>query len=471
MVKGPRRMKLSKFKLVLKVMIAIFLFNAFMNGSKGYAVTSSRYEHLELFSKILHMVESQYYRSVDSEKLLQGAIKGMMNTLDPHSSFLDKEVFSKMQEETNGEFGGVGIEVTQKDGTVIIITPIEDTPAYKAGILPGDKIVEINHESIIGLPLEESVDKMKGDFGSELILGIVREGVDGITEFAIKREMIKIRPVKYELIDNSYALIRLTQFQKKSGALVESALIKLKKQAKKKKSIIKGIILDLRSNPGGLLNEAVNVASVFLKSGIIVSTEGREEGSKEIRYVKKSGVKDLTTPLAVLINGASASASEIVAGALQDLKRGLIMGKQSFGKGSVQSVTKIDDDKGLKLTVAQYMTPKGRKIQAIGIRPDIEIEQLKSGWIDEYKISNSYIRERDLKNHLVATIETEEERLERLRLEKSERQKRILKLKAEKLKKRAKEKSKEIFMKYKSSEDYQVVQAVNYLKAIYSLNK
>jgi carboxyl-terminal processing protease len=265
------------------------------------AAKKSRYEKLELFNKVLYLIESQYYREVDTEKLIEGAMNGMMNTLDPHSAFLDREIFAKMQEETSGEFGGLGIEVTQKDGLLVIITPIEDSPAYKAGIKPGDKIVEINHESMVGVSLEQAIDHLRGKTKSKIILGIAREGLDGVKNFELTREIVYLKPVKYELIHDNYAYIRLTQFQKKSAEYIIEAILKIRAQIKDKAGL-KGIVLDLRSNPGGLLDEAVDVSSIFLKDGIVVSTEGRDPKNKEIRYVKKSGHKELDVPVVVLIN-------------------------------------------------------------------------------------------------------------------------------------------------------------------------
>ncbi len=428
-------------------------------------VKKSRFEKLELFNKVLFLIESQYYRPVDTEKLIEGAITGMMNTLDPHSTFLDEKVYSKMQEDTQGEFGGLGIEVSQKDGVIIVITPIDDTPAYKAGIKAGDKIVEINHESTLGITLEEAVEKMRGKPGSEITVGISREGVEGIKRYELKRKAIKVSAVKSELIQNEFAYVRLTQFQKDAGKGIRKALKKLKKSAKGKK--LKGIVLDLRSNPGGLLDEAVNVSSIFLNDGIVVSTEPRDAKQKEIRYVKKTGFKDLDTPLAVLINGASASASEIVAGALQDHGRAIIMGSQSFGKGSVQSVAKIDDVQGVKLTIAQYMTPKDRKIQAVGIKPDVIISEYEGAWKRENETESRYIRERDLRNHLTATIETEQEKAEREKKEKEERKERIAAIKE-----RKKNKDKEDNKRPSGpKEDYQVNQAIKYLKAYKLIEK
>ena len=432
----------------------------------------SRYEKLELFNKVLYLIESQYYREVDTEKLIEGALNGMMNTLDPHSAFLDKEIFVKMQEETSGEFGGLGIEVTQKDGLLVIITPIEDSPAYKAGIKPGDKIVEINHESMIGVSLEQAIDHLRGKTKSKIVLGISREGVDGIKNFELTREIVYLKPVKYELLKDNYAYIRLTQFQKKSAEYIIEAIRKMKAQIKDK-SGLRGIVLDLRSNPGGLLDEAVDVSSIFLKDGIVVSTEGRDPKNKEIRYVKKSGHKELDLPVVVLINGSTASASEIVSGALQDSKRAIIMGTQSFGKGSVQSVAKIDDQIGLKLTIAQYMTPSGKKIQAVGIKPDVMIDEMEAEFVDVNKKESTFIREKDLKNHLTATIESAEEKKAREenelkeRIERAEHYKQVReKKKKGKNKEAASNGDDEDNIKISPKEDYQVNQAVNYLKNI-----
>lgn len=448
----------------------------FFSSSSVMAVTKSRFEKLELFNKVLFLVESQYYREVDVDKLIQGALQGMMNTLDPHSNFLDEDSFSKMQEDTKGEFGGLGIEVTQKEGSLIIITPIDDSPAFRAGIKPGDRIVEIDHEPTAGLTINDAVEKMRGKINSKIHLGIVREGVPGVKYFDIKREIIKIKPVKSYLIDKQYILLRLSQFQQRSAESMIEGIQELKKEAQKNGGV-KGIILDLRSNPGGLLDEAVDVSSIFMKDGVVVSTEARDPKNKEIRYVKKADIKekDLETPMVVLVNGASASASEIVAGALQDAKRAIIMGSTTFGKGSVQTVVKIDETKGVKLTIAQYMTPSGRKIQAIGIKPDIEIDEFDPASGKVTFKETSYIREADLRNHLTATIETPDEKKARLEREKTERLARI-----DALEKRKKDKEKakankvsakdqededdEMFKKYEPNEDFQVGQAVKYLK-------
>lgn len=453
-------------KLIVVLLGSAFLFAPTFADQDSKAAEKSRFEKLELFNKVLFLIESQYYRPVDTEKLIQGAIKGMMNTLDPHSTFLDTKVYSKMQEDTQGEFGGLGIEVSQKDGVILVITPIDDTPAYKAGIKAGDKIIEINHESTLGITLEEAVEKMRGKPGTDITIGISRDGLEGIKRYTLKRKAIKVSAVKSELLNDPqgghYAYIRLTQFQKDVGKGISKALQSLQKETKK--AGLNGIILDLRSNPGGLLEEAVNVSSIFLKDGIVVSTEARDPKQKEIRYVKKTGYKDLNTPIVVLINGASASASEIVAGALQDHKRALIMGSQSFGKGSVQSIAKIDEEQGVKLTIAQYMTPKDRKIQAVGIKPDVLVSEYEGVWVSENEKESRYIRERDLRNHLTATIETPEEKEARIKKEKEERLERIAAIK-ERQKNKGKKEDKE--RPSGPKEDYQVQQAVKHLQTLF----
>lgn len=444
-----------------------------------------RFEKLELLNKVLFLIESQYYREVNLDKLIKGAINGMMETLDPHSAYLDTEVFSKMQEETSGEFGGLGIEVTQKDGVLVIVTPIEDSPAHKAGVRAGDRIVEIDHESMIGATLQHSIEKLRGKNKTKIVLGIMRDGIDGIKNFEITRATVFLNPVKYEMVHKNYAYVRLSQFQKKSAEYIVEGIKKLRSNLKKNEDL-KGIILDLRSNPGGLLDEAVDVSSIFLKDGIVVSTEGRNPKNKEIRYVKKTGHKELEVPLVVLINGATASASEIVAGAIQDSKRGIILGTQSFGKGSVQQVAKIDESSGVKLTIAQYMTPSGKKIQAFGVTPDIVLSEVEGNWVNEHKKESGLIREKDLKNHLTATIETVEEKKMREEEELKERIERTEKFHAMRERKKAQKRkysvedqatgngseslndegSDEFAKKVAPSEDYLVLQAVNSIRSM-----
>jgi carboxyl-terminal processing protease len=381
-----------------------------------------------------------------------------------------------MNDDTQGRFAGIGIEVTMKDGYLYVITPIDDTPAHAAGILRGDKIIEINGESTLGQTLQESVDRMKGEPNSKVTLTISRKGSDSSIHIDVQRKMIDIKPVKSHLVQDQYAFIRLTNFTKLSSSAIISEIEKLEKQVKGKGGLA-GMVLDLRNNPGGLLDEAVNVSSIFLTDGQVVSIESRDPKNKEIRYVNKAIKKYSDLPLAVLINGASASASEIVAGAIQDAKRGLILGSQSFGKGSVQQVAKIDDQTGVKLTIAQYMTRNGRKIQAFGISPDISLENIDLELIEMNKKEEYFLREVDLKNHLVATIETPEEKVMREEKEREEKKERIALIRKRQKEIKENRKNKELEKNSASSEDgefvvstdptkdYQVEMAIKHLKS------
>ena len=438
-------------KMMIFLLVVIFPLIGFPEDKKEKSKENERYQKLDQFNKILFLIENNYYREIDFNKLIEGALKGMMSTLDPHSAYLGKENFEKMEEETEGEFGGLGIEVTQKDGVMVVITPMDDTPAYEAGIKTGDKIVEINNENIVGLNLENAVSKMRGKNNTKITLGIMREGQEKVLRITLVRRIIKVKPVKAEIISENFAYLRLVQFQKRSYEAVVETIEKFQKELSKKGGL-NGIVFDLRANPGGLLEEAIDISSIFLHDGIVVSIESRDPKNKDVRFVKKTGFKDLTTPLVVLIDGSSDSASEIVAGALRDHKRAILMGTRTFGKGSVQTVSKIDDQSGLKLTIAQYMTPSGKKIQALGINPDVELKTLSE---DYSKLSKDvgYIREADLKGHLDAVLESEEEKNLRV-----EEQKKITADSIKKLKK----KDEKI---YDPMEDFQVIQALNYLKA------
>ena len=441
-------------------LIALSLLSSLVMAKKK-ASGPSKYEHLDLFSRVLDIVEKQYYREVSSEKLIEGAIQGMLQTLDPHSRYLDKTALKKMKSDSSGKFGGLGVEVTSKDGVILVITPFEGTPAFRAGIKSGDRIVEIEQESIQGMALDEAVKRMRGKPGSKVTIGLIRRDSDKIEYITLVREVIKIRPVKSELLQDKYAYIRLAQFQADSASDIQKHLQKLAKKAKG----LRGIVFDLRSNPGGLLDEAVKVSSIFLKEGIVVSTEARDPKQKEVRTVLKSGHKDTKTPLIVLINGSSASASEIVAGALKDHKRAIIMGNRSFGKGSVQTVLDVADNKGIKLTIQQYMTPKGTKIQAKGIVPDIELPEFSVGWIEQVENDPIYLREQDLRNHISATIETPEEKKQRLQREKEYRIQRQKKIAEKREKAKEKKDSDNSPRSFDPKSDFQVHSAINYLKS------
>ena len=333
------------------------------------------YEYLDLFGQIFDRVRSQYVDNVTDEELIEKAIDGMLTGLDPHSGYMDEEVWEEMQMDTQGKFGGLGIEITMEEGFVKVISPIEDTPAYKAGVLAGDFIIQIDDAPVFGLTLSEAVELMRGEKGDPITITISREGVEHF-EVNIIRDIIKIQSVKYEIFDN-VGYLRITSFTEQT----ESGLIKYIKKIKEEldnKQI--GFVLDLRSNPGGLLKQSVKVSDIFLEQGEIVSTRGRDK-EDILRYRAKKGDRINGQPLIVLINGGSASASEIVAGALQDHKRAIIVGTKSFGKGSVQTIIpfkKSGNNKsttGIRLTTARYYTPSGESIQGKGIMPDIIIEQ------------------------------------------------------------------------------------------------
>ena len=340
---------------------------------KAESKNKSTYELLDLFGKVFDRVRSSYVEEVSDEELIEKAIDGMLTGLDPHSGYMDEEVWEEMQLDTKGKFGGLGIEITMEEGFVKVISPIEDTPAYRAGVLAGDYIIQINETPVYGLTLTEAVEMMRGKKGEKIKITISREGVEPF-EIEIIRDFIKIQSVKNDIFDN-IGYLRITSFTEQS----EKGLIKSIKNIKEKlnnKEI--GYILDLRSNPGGLLDQAVKVTDIFLEQGEIVSTRGRNKIDMQ-RYRAKSGDLIKNKPLVVIINGGSASASEIVAGALQDHKRAIIIGTKSFGKGSVQTVIPFrksnNKTAGIRLTTARYYTPSGESIQAKGIEPDIVVEQ------------------------------------------------------------------------------------------------
>ena len=348
-------------------------------------------DDLRTFAEVMDRIKSAYVEPVSDKTLLENAIKGMLSNLDPHSAYLEPEAFRDLQESTSGEFGGLGLELGTEDGFLKVVSPIDDTPASAAGIQPGDLIVKIDGQPTKGLSLMEAVEKMRGKAGSDIELTLVREGGKPF-DIELTRAVIKVKSVKSQLLDDGYGYIRITQFQVNSGEEVGKALAKLRKDNGKK---LRGIVLDLRNNPGGVLQAAVEVTDHFLKKGLIVYTEGRIANS-ELRFNADPADASEGVPLVVLINGGSASASEIVAGALQDHKRGVLMGTDSFGKGSVQTVLPLNNDRALKLTTALYFTPNGRSIQAQGIVPDIEVARAKL----TREQDESGIKEADLQGHL-----------------------------------------------------------------------
>jgi len=356
------------------------------------AASSETYRQLNLFGDVFEKIRTDYVEKPEDAKLIESAISGMLSGLDPHSSYMDPKSFKDMQVQTKGEFGGLGIEVTQEDGFVKVVTPIDDTPASRAGLLAGDFIVEIDGDSVQGLTLNQAVDRMRGPVNSSVKLRISRKGTDSF-EVSLKREIIKISSVKSR-IENDVSYIRITQFTEKTSDGLKNAIDQATKNIPADK--LKGYIVDLRNDPGGLLDQAIAVSDAFLERGEIASTRGRNPDDAQ-RYVARSG--DLTggKPVVVLINGGSASASEIVAGALQDHKRATIIGTRSFGKGSVQTIIPLGPSGALRLTTARYYTPSGRSIQAKGIDPDIQVLQDVP---DEIKGKDETKGEAALKGHL-----------------------------------------------------------------------
>lgn len=373
------------------------------NAAENTSTKKIPLEDVQRFSNAISEIKKYYVKPVDDKELFNNAIRGMVGSLDPHSAYLDEEEYRELQTSTSGEFGGLGIEVTMEEGVVKVITPLVDTPAFKAGIKSGDYIIRLGKESVQGLTLKDAVNLMRGKAGSPIELTILRKGVNKPLTFDLIREVIQVKSVKSKLLGEGYGYVRLSQFQAQTGKDLLKAVAELKQQSNGK---LKGLILDLRNNPGGLLDSAIQVSDAFLdndKSGkpeLIVYTEGRLPGSKFTALANPGDVLE-HAPIVVLINNGSASASEIVAGALKDNKRALILGTKSFGKGSVQTVLPLDGKTGIKLTTALYYTPSGTSIQAKGIVPDIVVEEMEMPKTAQKKSDLTGFSEADLSGHLV----------------------------------------------------------------------
>jgi carboxyl-terminal processing protease len=350
------------------------------------------YRQLNLFGDVFERVRAQYVEEITDEELIETAVQGMLSSLDPHSSYLDADGFQDMQVQTRGEFGGLGIEVTMENGFVKVVSPIDDTPAFKAGVKSGDFITHLDEEPVLGLSLSEAVDKMRGKVGEPIHIRIVREGADEVLNVKIIRDIIKIKSVRSHVEDNDIGYIRITTFNQNTTPGLEQAIKDIKAEASNN---LKGYVLDLRNNPGGLLDQAISVSDAFLDKGEIVSTRGRNDNDTKRDNATKGDLTD-GKPMIVLINGGSASASEIVAGALQDHRRAIILGTQSFGKGSVQTIIPLPGHGAMRLTTARYYTPSGRSIQAEGVEPDIIVEEAK---IEQVK-ARKRTREGDLRGAL-----------------------------------------------------------------------
>jgi carboxyl-terminal processing protease len=387
----------KKVALLIAVASMLVVFVGIGAQHRCAAQGANDYESIELFTDVLSIVKKSYVEEVDTKKLIYGAINGMLSSLDPHSSFMPPDTYKEMKIETKGSFGGLGIEISIKDGILTVISPIEDTPAYKAGVKAGDQILKIDDKFTKDLSVMDAVKRMRGPKGSKVTLTIMREGFEKPKEFPLVRDIIQVKSVKFKMLDEGFGYIRIAQFQEKTDDDLVKAFQDLRV---KNNGNLRGLVLDLRNDPGGLLDQAVRVADHFLDDGqLIVYTEGREKDSK-MRFTARKGDKEAHYPIVVLINSGSASASEIVAGALQDHKRAVIMGTQSFGKGSVQTIIPLSDNSGLRLTTARYFTPSGRSIQAKGISPDIIVEEVELATTE--KKEGMHIREKDLENHFEA---------------------------------------------------------------------
>jgi carboxyl-terminal processing protease len=371
------------------------------------ATPADSYEKLKTFSEILSLLEANYVEKVDANQLIDGAIRGMLKTLDPHTSYLPPEAFTQMKVETSGRFGGLGIEITIKKGILTVVTPIEDTPAFKAGVKPGDRIIKIEDESTLDMTLSDAVERLRGKIGTEVNITIFREGMEEPLKVTLERANIQVKSVKSKIFDGSIGYVRIRSFTKTTSRDLDKVLDEFRRKQVKK------LVLDLRNNPGGLLNQAVEVSDRFLKpENLIVYTQGRTE-EQNMRFTTHDRVQRVAYPMIILVNGGSASASEIVAGALQDSSRAIILGTQTFGKGSVQTIIPLSDGSALRLTTARYYTPSGRVIQENGIIPDITVEvpvvskktqeesDKNKEVVNKEKIKmRRFLREKDLRQHL-----------------------------------------------------------------------
>jgi len=415
--------------LILGIMLALAQ-GAFAERSTPPPITIPVNE-LRTFTEVFAKIKNEYVEIVDDKTLLENAIRGMLSGLDPHSTYLDPDGYKELQVGTTGRFGGLGIEVGMEDGFIKVISPIDDTPAKKAGVHAGDLIVRLDETPVKGLSLSDAVKIMRGKPGSDIILTIVREGQNKPLKITITRDIIRVKSVKRKMLGEDYGYIRITSFQSKTG---ENLLEEIEKLQDESKGGLKGLILDLRNNPGGVLSAAVDVSDAFLTKGLIVYTEGRDAESRLKFSATPADVLN-GNPIVVLVNGGSASASEIVAGALQDHNRAIIMGEKTFGKGSVQTILPMNTNSALKLTTARYYTPSGRSIQAEGIVPHIKLESLR---VQKITTEFKRLKEADLSGHLEN---------------------------GDKKKKKDKEENEDVLADL-ADKDYQLYEALNTLKAI-----
>jgi carboxyl-terminal processing protease len=391
----------SKRSLLLFFFLTGLILLGPYGDSRVSAIDQKTYQNLKTFTEILDRVEKEYVEPVDSDKLMQGAINGLMKSLDPHSSFMTAEMYKELEVETRGSFGGLGVEITILKDVLTVVSPIEDTPAYNAGVKAGDQIIRIDGKSTNDITIMEAVSKLRGPKDTKVTITIMREGLTKPKDISITRGIIKIKSVKSKIFDDHVGYIRISSFQERTGDDLKKALLEIEAKGRP----LKGIVVDMRNNPGGLLNQSVEVSDAFLKSGTIVSTRGRSK-SMESKSTAKDDGDEPSCPMVVLVNEGTASAAEIVSGALQDNGRALVLGTQTFGKGSVQTVIPLEDGAAMKLTTAKYYTPKGRSIQAEGITPDIIVRLVKPPEEKE-SAENHLLREKDLEGHIKSPNEND----------------------------------------------------------------
>ncbi len=416
--------RMGNLKIILAIFV-VFLIGILIGSGQSQkvsALSNTMYEDLKVLTDVISLIQKDYVEETKSKDLVHGAIKGMLDTLDPHTSFMPPNVFKEMQEETRGRFEGLGIEITIKEGILTVVSPIEETPAYKAGILAGDQIVKIEGESTKNFTLMDSVKRLRGPRGTKVTITIMREGFTKPRDYTLVRDVIPVKSVRHELLEKHYGYVRLSQFQDKTDSEFEKAMKALEEESK---GTLKGLVLDLRNNPGGLLDQAVKISDRFIESGLIVSIDGRKEEVKQ-KWSARSEGTITRYPLVVIVNSGSASGSEIVAGAIQDHGRGIIVGTQTFGKGSVQTIIPLKDGSGLRLTTARYYTPSGRSIQAKGIVPDIIVKPLRPEEGKEAVVPKIPM-EKDLERHLIdiekgVPKEKEKPKKEELKKEDSKRE-------------------------------------------------
>ena len=384
-----------KISLFVMVCLGIFILMGLSSADKGYALDKNTYKDIKTFNEVYDMIKKNYVDDIESKNLIQGAINGMVKSLDPHSTFMTPDLYKELEVETQGHFGGIGIEITILKDILTVVSPIEDTPAFAAGIKSGDQIIRIDGQSTKDITIMEAVKKLRGAKDTKVTITIMRGNMTKPKDIVLKRAIIQVKSVKSKKLEGNIGYIRVASFQEKTADDLRKALKELTE-----KDPLKGLVLDLRNDPGGLLTQAIEVSDVFLKSGTIVSTRGRTK-SMETKTMARNNNSEITCPMVVLVNEGTASAAEIVAGALQDNGRALIIGTQTFGKASVQTVIPLEDGSALKLTTGRYYTPKGRSIQAEGIKPDIIVKYVKP---TEEKESTDWwedkITEKDLKGHI-----------------------------------------------------------------------